>query len=57
MVTDAVANFVVSAWLVAVTVSLPVFDGAVYKPVCVIVPLTAFHVTFVLLVPVTVAVN
>ena len=57
IVTEAIADLVVSAWLVTVTVSDPVFEGAVYKPACVIVPLTVFHVTFVLALPVTVAVN
>jgi hypothetical protein len=44
--------------LVAVTVSVPAFDGAVYRPDEVIVPRAAFHVTALLVdVPCTLAVN
>jgi hypothetical protein len=55
----------VSAALVAITVCVPACDGAEYTPLALIVPALAFppltpstdHVTAVLLVPVTVAVN
>jgi hypothetical protein len=64
-VTAALALLVVSATLVAVTVWLPACDGAVYKPVALIVPTVAFppaivstdHVTAVLELPCTVAEN
>jgi hypothetical protein len=63
-VTMADANFVVSAWEVAVTVTcggLGTATGAVYTPVLVMVPLGAppatLHVTVVFDVLVTVAVN
>lgn len=64
-VTVALALADVSATLVAVTVCVPVTEGAVYKPAAVIVPTLAFppltlstaQVTAVLLEPVTVAVN
>ena len=56
-VTVADAALVVSAWLVAITVSLPPLDGAVYKPDALIVPNPAFHVTAVLVLPVTAALN
>jgi hypothetical protein len=65
-VTVALALFVVSAMLVAVTVCMPAWDGAVYRPPALIVPTVAFpaaapstdHVTPVLpVVGVTVAVN
>ena len=56
-VTVAEADFVVSATLVAVTVYVPAVAGAVYRPAVVIVPPVALHVTLVLVVPVTVAVN
>jgi hypothetical protein len=65
-VTWAVALLVASATLVAVTAcGPPGWAGAVYKPMALIVPLVAFppwtpstdHVTAVLVVPVTVAVN
>jgi len=59
IVTVALADLVVSATLVAVTVAV-VFDvtvGAVYSPELLIVPFVAVHVTPVLVVPVTVAVN
>jgi hypothetical protein len=65
-VTWAVALFVGSAALVAVTAcGPPVWPGAVYKPMALIVPAVAFppwtpstdHVTAVFVVPVTVAVN
>jgi hypothetical protein len=56
--TVADADLVVSATLVAVTVSVPAFEGAVYCPVDVIVPSCAFQVTFVFVVlPCTVAAN
>jgi len=48
--TLAVADLVVSATLVAVTVSVPAFAGAVYCPADVIVPSCAFQVTFVFVV-------
>jgi hypothetical protein len=41
----AAADFVLSATLVAVTTSVPVFLGAVYTPAAVIVPSAALHVT------------
>jgi hypothetical protein len=64
----AVPVFVVSACAVAVTVTVPpvgAFGGAVYKPDALIVPILAAladllltcHVTAVLVVPVTVAMN
>ena len=56
-VTDAVADFVVSATLVARTVNVPATAGAVYKPAVETVPPVADHVTAVFEVPVTVAVN
>src|SRR3984957_15167656 len=56
--TVADADLVESATLVAVTVSVPAFAGAVYWPAVVIVPSCAFHVTFVfVVVPCTVAAN
>jgi hypothetical protein len=68
IVTDALAVLVLSAWLVAVTVTIAGFGtvvGAVYKPSDEIVPTAALpltvlftdHVTVVFGVPVTVAVN
>jgi len=58
--TVAVPVFVVSAWLVAVTVTVccaVMLDGAVYRPAGVIVPVpVADHVTAAL-VPVTAAEN
>jgi hypothetical protein len=57
-VTLVVSDLLGSATLVAVTVSVPAFDGAVYCPAAVIVPRTAFHVTALLVVvPATLAVN
>ena len=60
-VTVAEADFVVSAWLVAVTVavcSLAIVEGAEYKPLALTVPAPlTVHVTAVLLVLVTVAAN
>ena len=56
-VTDAEADLVVSARLVAVTVQLAALDGAVYNPAEVIVPQVSVQLTFVFVVPVTVAVN
>lgn len=64
-VTWAVALLVGSATLFAVTVCGPVWPGAAYKPMALIVPAVAFppwtpstdHVTAVFVVPVTVAVN
>ena len=61
----AEALLLASATLVAVTVCEPVVAGAVYKPVLEIVPvallpplmLSTDHVTAVLVVPLTVAVN
>jgi len=58
IVTDADADFVVSAAEVAVTVKLdPAVEPAVYKPEVEIVPPVAVHVTAVFDDPVTVAVN
>jgi hypothetical protein len=64
-VTAALALFVVSATLVAVTVWVPARDGAVYKPEVLIAPTVEFppttvstdHVTAVLELPCTVAAN
>jgi hypothetical protein len=57
-VTVVEPDLVGSALLVAVTVSVPAFDGAVYMPDEVIAPRTAFHVTVLLVdVPCTLAVN
>ena len=56
-VTVAAADLVLSATLVARTVNVPAVVGAVYRPVVETVPPVADHVTAVLLVPVTVAVN
>jgi hypothetical protein len=54
----AVADFVVSATLVAVTVSVPAIEGATYAPVDEMVPSSAAHVTAVFAtVPCTVAEN
>jgi hypothetical protein len=56
--TTVVSNFDQSALLVAVTVSVPAVDGAVYRPVDVIRPRAAFQVTFLfVVVPTTVALN
>lgn len=57
IVTAAVPDLLVSATLVAVTWNEPAFLPAVNNPVVLIVPPVAVHVTAVLLVPVTVAVN
>jgi steroid delta-isomerase-like uncharacterized protein len=57
MVTDAVADFVASATLVAVTAKLPAVFPAAYNPVVEIVPLVALHVTAAFEVPDTVAEN
>jgi len=55
-VTLAESDFVGSATLVAVTVSVPAFAGAVYRPPAVIVPSAALHVTALLVaVPATLA--
>jgi hypothetical protein len=57
-VTEADADLVVSATLVAVTVSLPALAGAVYSPLDVIVPSVALQVTDLFVtVPDTVAEN
>jgi hypothetical protein len=56
IVTVAVADFVVSATLVAVAVPVPA-GPAVNRPACEIVPPAALHVTAVLLAFATVAVN
>jgi hypothetical protein len=56
MVTVAVADLVVSATLVAVTMPVPAVP-AVNRPACEIVPPVALHVTAVLLAFTTVAVN
>jgi hypothetical protein len=54
----AVADFVASATLVAVTVTVPAEVGAVSTPVAEIVPALVFHVTDLLAtVPCTVALN
>jgi hypothetical protein len=63
--TEAFALFVVSATLVAVTVWVPAWAGAVYRPVALMVPTEVFppatpstdHVTAVFVVFCTVAVN
>lgn len=44
-VTLLEADLVASATLVAVTISIPAFAGAVYAPELVIVPISAFQVT------------
>ena len=56
-VTAALAFFVLSATLVAVTVKLPATFPAVNSPAEVIVPPVAVQVTLVFEVPVTVAEN
>lgn len=57
-VTLAAPDLLVSATLVAVTVSVPAFAGAVYWPAAVIVPSAAFQVTALLVVePATLAVK
>jgi hypothetical protein len=56
-VTVAEADLVESALLVAVTVKVPAEAGAAYSPALVIVPLVAFQVTAVLVVPLIVAAN
>jgi len=56
-VTLPKADLLGSATLLAVTVSFPATLGAVYKPLESMLPSVASHVTEVLLVPVTVAVN
>ena len=56
-VTVALADLLVSATLVAFTVYVPPAVGAVYKPKLSILPPLAVHVTAVLVLPVTVAVN
>jgi hypothetical protein len=53
----AVADFELSAALVAVTIYVPAVPGAVYSPEAVIEPPLAAQVTAVLVEPVTVAVN
>jgi hypothetical protein len=53
----AVADLAVSCTLVAVTVAEPMVWPAVNRPVCVIVPLVALHVTALLEALATVAVN
>ncbi len=58
IVTVEDADLVLSALLVAVTVSLPAIEGAVYRPAEVIVPVVAFQVTDLsVTVPCTDAVN
>ena len=59
MVTVALADFDVSAVLVAVTTALlcALAVGAVYRPLASTEPVVAVHVTPVLEVPLTVAVN
>src|SRR5262249_25914111 len=56
-VTVALADFVVSAAVVAVTVKLPVVWPAAKRPVLEIVPPVALQVTAALLLPVTEALN
>lgn len=56
-VTDAEADLLVSATLVAVTKKLPALMGAVYIPPEEMLPPLAFQVTVVLLVPLTLAEN
>jgi hypothetical protein len=57
-VTLDVSDLLPSATLVAVTVSVPAFAGAVYTPPAVIVPSNARHVTALsVVVPATVAAN
>ena len=62
-VTEAEADLVVSAWLVAVTVTVScvaMFDGAVYRPLALIVPTPAGlidQVTALLQAPETPATN
>src|SRR5208283_4217930 len=57
MATDAFADLVASATLVAVTVKFPAVVPATYNPVEEIVPPVALHVTDVLEEPVTLAEN
>ena len=64
-VTDALAVFEASAELTAVTVCVPNCAGAVYSPALLMIPTVALppaiestdHVTAVLVVPLTVALN
>jgi len=56
-VTVADAAFVGSAWLVAITVSVPPETGAVYKPDELMLPRPDFQVTAVLVLPLTDALN
>jgi len=57
-VTDAMADLVGSATLVAVTETTPAFDGAVNRPYGVMVPADALQFTFwLVVVPWTVALN
>jgi hypothetical protein len=56
-VTSADADFMESAMLVAVTVTVPGFAGAVNRPLESMLPADADHDTEVFAVPVTVAVN
>ena len=56
-VTVAEAALVGSARLVAITVSVAALVGAVYKPEALMLPVPAVHVTDVLLLPFTVALN
>lgn len=56
-VTLTVADLLESAALVALTVYVPAVLGAVYKPLVEMEPPVALHVTAVLELPVTVAVN
>jgi hypothetical protein len=58
ILTEVESDLVGSTLFAAVSVSVPVFDGAVYIPDEVIVPREAFRVTVLLVVvPWTVAVN
>jgi hypothetical protein len=57
IVTDACADFVLSATLVAVTVKFPAVVPATYSPVEEIVPPVALQVTAVLVEPATLAEN
>ncbi len=56
-VTVAEAALVGSAWLVAITVSVPPVDGAVYRPEELMLPKPAVQVTAVLVLPLTEALN
>lgn len=57
MLTVADAALVVSAWLVATTVSVPPVAGAVYKPDELMLPKPALQLTAVFVLPLTEALN